>query len=119
MRLRQTARKRSRWGAMDTWRNPVQHEPSSRKYNASSAKIMGISPNSDSSDKKRILVVDDHEDNVEVLRARLEARGYEVEGATNGQAALDTVGHWCPCLLLLDVMRPDMDGLEVVQRLKA
>ncbi len=69
--------------------------------------------------KKRILVVDDHEDNIEVLRARLEARGYEVEGATNGQAALDTVGHWCPDLILLDVMMPDMDGLEVVQRLKA
>jgi diguanylate cyclase (GGDEF)-like protein len=69
--------------------------------------------------KRRILVVDDHEDNIEVLRARLEARGYEVEGATNGQAALDTVGHWCPDLILLDVMMPDMDGLEVVKRLKA
>jgi len=80
---------------------------------------MGISPNSDSSDKKRILVVDDHEDNVEVLRARLEARGYEVEGATNGQEALDIVGRWCPDLILLDVMMPDMDGLEVVKRLKA
>ena len=41
--------------------------------------------------RKRILVVDDHEDNVEVLRARLEARGYEVEGANDGQSALDTV----------------------------
>jgi two-component system cell cycle response regulator len=69
--------------------------------------------------KKRILVVDDHEDNVEVLRARLEARGYEVEGAMNGQSALDTVQRWCPDLILLDVMMPDMDGLEVVRRLKA
>ena len=69
--------------------------------------------------KKRILVVDDHEDNVEVLRARLEARGYDVEGANDGQSALDTVGRWCPDLVLLDVMMPDMDGLEVVRRLKA
>ena len=71
------------------------------------------------STKKKILVVDDHEDNVEVLRARLESRGYEVEGAMSGQDALDTVSRWCPDLILLDVMMPDMDGLEVVKRLKA
>ena len=80
---------------------------------------MVIDRGNDAGNKKRILVVDDHEDNVEVLRARLEARGYEVEGATNGQQALDTVNRWCPDLVLLDVMMPDMDGLEVVQRLKA
>jgi diguanylate cyclase (GGDEF)-like protein len=80
---------------------------------------MVIEQGNDSNTKKRILVVDDHEDNVEVLRARLEARGYEVEGATNGQEALDTVSRWCPDLVLLDVMMPDMDGLEVVKRLKA
>ena len=71
------------------------------------------------SQKKRILVVDDHEDNVEVLRARLEARGYEVEGANNGQDALDMARSFHPDLILLDVMMPDMDGLEVVRRLKA
>ncbi len=71
------------------------------------------------STKKKILVVDDHEDNVEVLRARLESRGYDVEGAMSGQEALDKVSGWCPDLVLLDVMMPDMDGLEVVKRLKA
>jgi two-component system cell cycle response regulator len=69
--------------------------------------------------KKRILVVDDHEDNIELLRARLEARGYEVEGASDGQAALDAVERTCPDLILLDVMMPKMDGMEVVRRLKA
>ena len=69
--------------------------------------------------KKRILVVDDHEDNIELLRARLEARGYEVEGASDGQAALDAVQRICPDLILLDVMMPKMDGMEVVRRLKA
>jgi len=69
--------------------------------------------------KKRILVVDDHEDNVEVLRARLEARGYDVKGANDGQAALDVVDHWLPDLILLDVMMPKVDGLEVVRRIKA
>ncbi|MDP9204646.1 MAG: diguanylate cyclase [Gemmatimonadota bacterium] len=69
--------------------------------------------------KKRILVVDDHEDNIELLRARLEARGYEVEGASDGQAALDAVNRTCPDLILLDVMMPKMDGMEVVKRLKS
>ncbi|HUQ19807.1 MAG TPA: diguanylate cyclase [Gemmatimonadaceae bacterium] len=70
-------------------------------------------------EKKRLLVVDDHEDNVEVLRARLEARGYEVQGANDGQAALDMLEKWIPDLILLDVMMPKIDGLEVVRRVKA
>jgi two-component system cell cycle response regulator len=69
--------------------------------------------------KARILVVDDHEDNIELLRARLEARGYEVDGAKDGQEALDQVERVCPDLILLDVMMPKIDGIEVVRRLKA
>jgi two-component system cell cycle response regulator len=69
--------------------------------------------------KKRILVVDDHEDNIELLRARLEARGYEIHAASDGQAALDQVERVVPDLILLDVMMPKMDGMEVVRRLKA
>ncbi len=80
---------------------------------------MGTDPNGGGRTKKKILVVDDHEDNVEVLRARLESRGYEVEGAMSGLEALDSVTRFCPDLVLLDVMMPDMDGLEVVKRLKA
>ena len=68
--------------------------------------------------KYRILVVDDHEDNIELLRARLEARGYIVDSAPDGQAALDQVERQCPDLILLDVMMPKMDGIEVVRRLK-
>jgi two-component system cell cycle response regulator len=70
-------------------------------------------------ERYRILVVDDHEDNIELLRARLEARGYEVFGANDGQAALDQVEHVRPDLILLDVMMPRMDGMEVVRRLKS
>jgi two-component system cell cycle response regulator len=69
--------------------------------------------------KKRILVVDDHEDNIELLRARLEARGYEIHAASDGQAALEQVERISPDLILLDVMMPKMDGMEVVRRLKA
>ena len=70
-------------------------------------------------EKYKILVVDDHEDNIELLRARLEARGYVVFGANDGQAALDQVERVCPDLILLDVMMPKMDGMEVVRRLKS
>src|SRR5256885_9469835 len=94
--------------------SPVSRERSSLKSNDSSAKTMERSRR-----KPRILVVDDHEDNIELLRARLEARGYEVDGATDGQQALDKVEEICPDLILLDVMMPKMDGMEVARRLKA
>lgn len=69
--------------------------------------------------KYRILVVDDHPDNVELLRARLESRGYEVAGATGGEEALRMVKDNPPDLMLLDWMMPKVDGMEVVRRLKA
>jgi two-component system, cell cycle response regulator len=66
----------------------------------------------------RILVVDDHEDNVELLRARLEAWGYEVEAAHDGSEALLAVQAAPPDLILLDVMMPSVDGNEVARRIK-
>ena len=66
----------------------------------------------------RILVVDDHEDNIELLRARLEAWGYEVETARDGQQALERVEASPPDLILLDVMMPAVDGNEVARRIK-
>ena len=68
---------------------------------------------------RRILVVDDHPDNVMVLRARLEARGYVVDSAEDGEAALERIHEAPPDLVLLDVMMPKMDGFEVVRRMKA
>jgi diguanylate cyclase (GGDEF)-like protein len=69
---------------------------------------------------KRILVVDDHPDNVQVLRARLEARGYLVDEAGDGEEALERVYTAPPPdLILLDIMMPKIDGLEVVRRIKS
>jgi diguanylate cyclase (GGDEF)-like protein len=67
----------------------------------------------------RILIVDDHEDNIELLRARLESRGYEIDAAEDGEQALARVAANPPDLILLDVMMPRLDGFEVVRRLKA
>src|SRR5258705_5929059 len=98
---------------MGTSQSRASREPSLRRCRGSSARTM------DRKKTYRILVVDDHEDNIELLRARLEARGYEVFGANDGQAALDQVEEVRPDLILLDVMMPRMDGMEVVRRLKS
>ena len=66
-----------------------------------------------------ILIVDDHEDNVELLRARLEARGYRTAAAEDGEQALRLVGERPPDLILLDVMMPKVDGIEVARRIRA
>jgi class 3 adenylate cyclase len=67
----------------------------------------------------RILVVDDVADNVEILRMRLGSLGYEVLVAEDGGRALTMAREVLPDLILLDVMMPGVDGLEVVKRLKA
>jgi diguanylate cyclase (GGDEF)-like protein len=66
----------------------------------------------------RILIVDDHEDNVELLRARLESWGYTCEAAGDGAEALQKVDESPPDLILLDVMMPKIDGIEVARRVK-
>ena len=65
-----------------------------------------------------ILVVDDHEDNIEVLKVRLESWGYRTASAYNGVDALKYVEASPPDLILLDVMMPEMDGNEVARRIK-
>jgi adenylate cyclase len=70
-------------------------------------------------DPARILVVDDIADNVEILRMRLTSLGYEVIVAEDGEQALAKVHEALPDLILLDIMMPKIDGLEVVKRLKA
>ncbi|HEX7241576.1 MAG TPA: diguanylate cyclase [Longimicrobiaceae bacterium] len=69
-------------------------------------------------DETRILVVDDHPDNVEIIDARLSSRGYLIETASNGQEALDKVRVNPPHLILCDVMMPLVDGYEVSRRIK-
>ena len=70
-------------------------------------------------DPARILVVDDVADNVEILRMRLTALGYDVDEANDGEEALAKIAADPPDLVLLDIMMPKIDGLEVARRLKA
>jgi class 3 adenylate cyclase len=70
-------------------------------------------------DRGAILVVDDNEDNRDMLARRLGRQGYEVRTAAGGRAALDALAEAPVDLVLLDVMMPDLDGYEVLRRLKA
>ena len=65
-----------------------------------------------------ILIVDDNRDNVEVVRAYLEARGYPITVANNGEEALALFETVKPSLVLLDVMMPGRDGWEVCRIMK-
>ena len=66
----------------------------------------------------RVLVVDDETKNRELLRAALEAQGYDVEEAASGSEALTRIAAAAPDLMLLDVAMPGMDGLTVCRALK-
>ena len=67
----------------------------------------------------RILLVDDQPSNLTVLAAALEPAGYEILAASGGVTALKVAEKGRPDLILLDVLMPDLDGLETCRRLKA
>ena len=67
----------------------------------------------------RILVVDDTPANVHILKLRLAAQGYDVLTAADGEEALAAARESQPDLILLDVMMPKVDGLEVCRQLRA
>lgn len=69
--------------------------------------------------KGSILVVDDEQKVVESCRLYLEHAGYEVTAAFNGEQALDEALRCAPDLVVLDLMLPRVDGLEVCRRLRA
>ncbi len=66
-----------------------------------------------------LLVVDDVEDNRAVLERRLRRQGHTVEAVSGGHAALERLGKEKFDLVLLDVLMPDLDGLAVLERMKA
>jgi len=69
-------------------------------------------------DPARILIVDDNETNRDILKTRLAAHGYDLLEAGDGEQALAIARECSPDLLLLDVMMPKLDGIEVCRRLK-
>src|SRR5690606_13071065 len=76
----------------------------------------GMTP---STRQRRILVVEDEPTIAESVAARLRAEGFQVDIATDGPQAVETARRQRPDLVVLDVMLPGFDGLEVCRRLHA
>ena len=67
----------------------------------------------------RVLVVDDEPNITELVSMALRYEGFSVKTAATGRAALTAVSQFSPALVILDVMLPDIDGLEVLRRLNS
>lgn len=68
--------------------------------------------------KKKILAIEDEDDIRELLRYNIEKHGYEFYGAASGESGWNKIKDIKPDLVLLDLMLPGIDGLEVCQRIK-
>jgi two-component system cell cycle response regulator DivK len=69
--------------------------------------------------RKRILVVEDHEDNRQILRDLLASAGYEMIEAENGEEGVAAATAEQPDLILMDIQLPILDGYEATRRIKA
>lgn len=69
-------------------------------------------------DLSKVLIVDDERDFLEALVARFRLRGFEAKGASDGQAALESLEKDSPEVVVLDLKMPGLDGLEVLRQIK-
>jgi CheY-like chemotaxis protein len=69
-------------------------------------------------ESKKILVVDDEPDFLEVIRVRLEANNYRVVTAVNGKEAMAKLKKEKPDAVLLDILMPKVDGLETLKKIR-
>ena len=70
-------------------------------------------------EKQRILIVDDEPQITRVLRRSLATHGYDVRSAADGEIAIETFNDWPPDLVVTDLAMPNLNGLELCQRLRS
>lgn len=68
---------------------------------------------------RKILIVEDHRDSREALRALFEAYGYQVVEAANGRLAVESARSERPHLILMDIMMPELDGIDATRVIRA
>jgi len=69
-------------------------------------------------EQRSVLAVDDENDVLLIIKTALQSEGFKVLTATNGFDGLAMAEDQDPCLILLDLMMPEMDGMEVLKKLK-
>jgi CheY-like chemotaxis protein len=67
----------------------------------------------------KILIIDDEPDNFDVIDALLDSEGYELSYVANGLQALDLIASFQPDVILLDVMMPQMNGIQFCEKFKS
>ena len=124
MRCRATRARRAKPAATPTSPSPTARVSCWRRSasicrNSSSTRNSGEAHMGDCMhNPPRILIVDDNETNRDILMARLGPQGYDLKQAADGEEALAAAKEHLPDLILLDIMMPKIDGIEVCKRLK-
>jgi len=81
------------------------------------ASLVGVLDRASRTSQRRVLVVDDDPDALDLAVAMIEDSGYEIATATTGSEALESIASQRPDAIILDLMLPGMDGFEVVHRM--
>lgn len=68
---------------------------------------------------KRILIIEDEPEQIEMMRMRFEANGFEVISAPDGQSGVKKAMEACPDLIILDMIMPKLNGIEVCKKIKS
>jgi CheY-like chemotaxis protein len=68
--------------------------------------------------RKNVIVVDDNMDLITIVKTTLEAKGYNLASASSGDELFSRLEETRPGVILLDIMMPQIDGLEVLKRLR-
>src|SRR5258705_9561825 len=80
---------------------------------------MTMATTTTTTDKSRVLVVDDEPQITRVLRTVLSSQGYQVRTAAEGEAALANFNEWRPELVITDLYMPHMDGIQLCKRIRS